>query len=121
VPCCACRAAQGDKLFGRPSAELHRLFETSYGEYERVTKGVEMALFLFKLKVVEERYQDEPRIKYSIVSVAKPCFADESRKLLDAIGRMARGEPAEPIPAPPPQPGAHAAPRASAACARARI
>jgi hypothetical protein len=109
--------AQGDKLFGRNSNELHRLFDENYAAYEQITKAVPMTMFLFKLKVSEERYQDEPRMKYSIVSVTRPSFAEESRKLLDGIARMARGEPAEPVPAPPQMQGARPCPRV---CARAR-
>lgn len=105
--------SQGDKLFGRSSNELHRIFDENYQEYERITKGVPMTMFLFKLKVAEDRYQEEVRVKCSIVSVTRPSFAEESRKLLDAIGRMARGEPAEP---PPP---AFNAPLQGAQCARA--
>jgi replication factor A1 len=100
---CRTLGLQGDKLFGRNSNEMHRLFDESYQEYERITKGVPMTMFLFKLKVAEDRYQEEVRTKCSIVSVSRPSFAEESRKLLDAIGRMARGEPAEP---PPPAQGA---------------
>jgi replication factor A1 len=106
---------QGDKLFGRNSGELHRLFDEDYAAYERITKAVPMTMFLFKLKVSEERYQDENRVKYSIVSVTRPSFAEESRKLLDGIARMGRGEPAEP-------PHVQAAPQMQGACAaRVRV
>ena len=90
---------------------MHRLFDSSYQEYERLTKSIPMTLFLFKLKVSEERYQDEARTKFNIVSVTRPCFAAESRKLLDGIARMARGEAAEPVPV-------AAAPAAQGACVR---
>jgi hypothetical protein len=89
---------------------MHRLFDTSYQEYERLTKSIPMTLFLFKLKVAEERYQDEARTKITIVSVTRPCFAAESRKLLESIGRMQRGEPAELVPV-------AAAPAGQGACA----
>jgi replication factor A1 len=88
----------GDKLFGRSGAEMQRLFENSYTEYERCVKGVPFTTLLFKLKISQETYQDETRIKHSIVSVTRPAFADESRKLIEAIGRMQRGEPAEIVP-----------------------
>ena len=112
--CCVPRAdllpacLQGDKLFGRSGPEMHRLFETSYPEYERLTKSIPLTLLLIKLKVVEETYQEETRTKHSIVSVTRPSFVEESRKMIEAIGRMRRGESAEPAPPPP----AMGAPRA---------
>ena len=106
----------GDKLFGRNGAEMQRLFEHSYQEYERCVKGVPLTMLLFKLKISQDNYQDEARIKHSIVNVSRPSFAEESRKVLEAIGRMPRGEPAEIVP----QQGAPRHARAMRVCDAAR-
>jgi replication factor A1 len=88
----------GDKLFGRSGGDMHRLFENNYIEYERCVKGVPLTMLLFKLKISQETYQEETRIKHSIMTVTRPAFADESRKLIESIKRMQRGEPAEIVP-----------------------
>ena len=58
--------------------------------------------YLMKLKVTNEVYNDETKLRTSAVSVMAPNFTQEGKALLDMIGKMERGEPVF-APRPPPQ------------------
>ncbi len=45
-----------------------------------------------KLKVAEDTYNDETKIRISLVSATAPDYGAESRTLLDLIGKLQRGE-----------------------------
>jgi len=92
----------GERLFGLDGTALHGVFSNNYQEYERLFKEVPWSVHNFKIKAVEDNYQDEKRVKFSIQSVSAVNYADESRKMLESLARLARGEPAE-APAPPPR------------------
>lgn len=85
-----------EALFGGKKAnEMQEIMQGDYHAYEAIIKAVNFGSFNFKLKVAQETYNEETRTKYNIMSVQKPNYAAESKRMLEALEKMRRGEPCE--------------------------
>ncbi|KAJ3695569.1 hypothetical protein LUZ60_000946 [Juncus effusus] len=80
----------GEEITGRPAKELYRIRneEMNENEFGEIIKGCLFEQFLFKLKIKEESYGDEQRVKVTVVKAEKVDPAVESRVLLDLISRI---------------------------------
>ncbi|KAK1368315.1 Replication protein A subunit [Heracleum sosnowskyi] len=88
----------GEEIFGTSAKELYTLkFEEQ--DDEKFSEHVRKVLFnkyLFKLKVKEETFSDEQRVKSTVVKVDKLDFISESRSLLDSLNKL-QGDDSIPV------------------------
>ncbi|CAJ2647016.1 unnamed protein product [Trifolium pratense] len=80
----------GEEIIGMPAKDLYLL---KYEESDDVASATifRKALFakyVFKLKVKEETFNDESRVKSTIVKAEKVNFASDSRSCLDLIDKL---------------------------------
>ena len=75
----------GEQLFGCSSNALHAMMEGDYAGYDRLVRNVPMSLFNFRFKVHGDEWQGQQRTKFTVVSLSKPQFGEESRKLIAAL------------------------------------
>ncbi|KAL4195856.1 hypothetical protein AMTRI_Chr04g180390 [Amborella trichopoda] len=80
----------GEEIMGFPAKELYFLKyeegdEQRFGE---IIRSVIFSSFLFKLKVKEERYNDEQRVKITVMKVEKQNFPSENKYLIDMIKKL---------------------------------
>lgn len=80
----------GEQIFGRTAQELRTITNVDHDEalFTEIIEGARWHLNLFKLKVREESFNDEPHIGCSIVNVEKLDPCKESIILLEAIDRL---------------------------------
>lgn len=94
---------QGLDIMGRSAADLKDMQQTlDEGDFSSYMQDLNFRHYLMKLKVTNEVYNDETKLRTSAVSVMAPNFTQEGKALLDMIGKMERGEPVF-APRPPPQ------------------
>ncbi|RZC73961.1 hypothetical protein C5167_049442 [Papaver somniferum] len=79
----------GEKIMGHPAKALYYLKHEEQDEekFSDITRGVLLNRYIFKLKVKQESFEDQQRVKSTIVAVEKLNFSTESRHLLDLIDR----------------------------------
>ncbi|KAL8107718.1 hypothetical protein AgCh_024210 [Apium graveolens] len=80
----------GEEIFGTSAKELYTLKYEEQDD-EKFSVFVRKALFskyLFKLKVKEETFSDEQRVKSTVVKVDKLDFISETRSLLDSLNKL---------------------------------
>ncbi|KAJ1279228.1 hypothetical protein BS78_04G139400 [Paspalum vaginatum] len=77
----------GERIFGRKAQELHTIRNVDLDDalFTEIIEGARWHLNLFKLGVREESFNDEPRLKCSIVNAEKLDPSKESCILLKAI------------------------------------
>lgn len=83
----------GEEIMGMPAKQLYFL---KYEEQDddRFTEIIRKVLFtkhIFKLKVKEETFSDEQRVKSTVVKAEKVIFSSESRFLLDLMEKLKAG------------------------------
>jgi replication factor A1 len=79
----------GEKLFGRPAAEVAQLKEDNMSnEYEAVFEAVNFKTYLFTIRAKEETYQEEQRVKCNIVDMNPLDFVAESKNLINGINQL---------------------------------
>ncbi|XP_027360688.1 replication protein A 70 kDa DNA-binding subunit A [Abrus precatorius] len=86
----------GEEIMGIPANDLYFLkFEEQDDErFAEIIRKVLLAKYVFKLKVKEETFSDEQRVKSTVVKADRVNFASESRVLLDLIDKL-RAEKSE--------------------------
>lgn len=86
----------GEEIMGIPAKDLYFLkFEEQDDEkFGEIIRKVLFTKYVFKLKVKEETFSDEQRVKSTVVKAEKVNFASESRFLLDMIDKL-KSEKAE--------------------------
>ncbi|KAI5066240.1 hypothetical protein GOP47_0018864 [Adiantum capillus-veneris] len=62
-------------------------------KFQELIQKLLFSQHLFKLKVKEESYNDEQRVKSTVIKSERLDFAAESKFLIDLIGKLSRGEP----------------------------
>lgn len=60
----------GVEIIGKTASELRDLERNNLSQFEEIMMNTQHKLFLFKIKVAEETYQDETRIKQNIIRYA---------------------------------------------------
>ena len=77
----------GEEIMGISAKDLYYLnYEEQDDEkFAELMRSVLFTKYLFKLKVKEETFSDEQRVKSSVVKAEKVNFQTETRYLLDSI------------------------------------
>jgi len=57
-------------------------------EYEAVFQEASLRTYLFTVRAKEETYQEETRVKFSIVNLDPLDYAAESKSLLNGINKL---------------------------------
>ena len=57
----------GQEMIGKSASELREIEDTDINQFEEIMSATQHRAFLFKIKVAEETYNDETRIKSTIV------------------------------------------------------
>ncbi|KAI4372180.1 hypothetical protein MLD38_010447 [Melastoma candidum] len=81
----------GEEIMGIPAADLFHLRTDPDSENDRfgeVVRKVLFTKFVFKLKVKEETFSDEQRVKSTVVKADRVKFSSEARSLLDSLERV---------------------------------
>lgn len=80
----------GQDIMGVPAKDLYYLrYENQDDEkFMEITRRVMFNKYIFKLKVKEETFSDEQRVKSTVVKVEKVNFSSEARYLLDLIDKI---------------------------------
>ncbi|KAL6619666.1 hypothetical protein ACP70R_034805 [Stipagrostis hirtigluma subsp. patula] len=86
----------GTEIIGCPAHQLFTSKEEDDGTFAETIQGVRWQQFLFKLKVKEEIFNDEPRVKCSIVNAEKLDTSRESHHLVGVIESMLQDNSASP-------------------------
>ncbi|XP_054791912.1 LOW QUALITY PROTEIN: replication protein A 70 kDa DNA-binding subunit A-like [Prosopis cineraria] len=80
----------GEEIMGLPAKDLYYMkYEDQDDErFAQVIRKVLFTKYIFKLKVKEETFGDEQRVKSTVVKAEKVNFSSESRFLLDLIDKL---------------------------------
>ncbi|TKY70125.1 Replication protein A 70 kDa DNA-binding subunit C [Spatholobus suberectus] len=80
----------GEEIIGAPAKDLYYLkYEEQDDErFAEIIRKVLFAKYVFKLRIKEETFSDEQRVKSTVVKAEKVSFASESRVLLDLIDKL---------------------------------
>lgn len=81
----------GQDIMGLSADDLRNL-ENSESDFSLAVQAATFKQLLFKLKIAEENYNDENRIKMSVVRVEPLDFVKEGRVMLDWIHKLQAGE-----------------------------
>lgn len=82
----------GEEIIGVSAKELYMWKQDESLKYMELIQKLLFSQHLFKLKVKEESYNDEQRVKCTVVKSERLDFAAESRALIETIGKLSRGE-----------------------------
>ncbi|KAJ7943945.1 Replication protein A subunit [Quillaja saponaria] len=90
----------GEEILGIPAKDLYYLkYEEQDDErFAEIIRKVLFTKFIFKLKIKEETFSDEQRVKSTVVKAEKVNFSSESRFLLDLIDMLKAGKAESVIP-----------------------
>lgn len=82
----------GEEILGYPAKELYLLKYESDDDtrFAEIIRSRLFCQYLFRLKIKEEMYGDEQRVKTTVVKADKVNHSSESRYLLDLISRFHR-------------------------------
>jgi replication factor A1 len=75
-----------DTIMGMKAEELKQLENTP--AFDAALARATFTKWLLKVKVAEDQWQDEKRIKVNIVKAMKPDFAQESRAKIESINQL---------------------------------
>ncbi|GAA0152068.1 DNA metabolism protein [Lithospermum erythrorhizon] len=76
----------GEEILGLPAKDLYLLkYEQDEDKYAEIVSSALYKKYIFKLKVKEETYNDEQRVKCTIVKADKVDFISETRNILALI------------------------------------
>ncbi|KAG2449859.1 hypothetical protein HYH02_005382 [Chlamydomonas schloesseri] len=83
----------GDAIFGRSAAEVRELEVSNQQEFDRLAEAIRFTPFFFRLKVAEDNYNDEQRIKVSIYRMERITdYAKECGSMLQSIRALEAGQ-----------------------------
>eukprot|EP00249_Psilotum_nudum_P017754 c26474_g2_i1 orf=422-2932(+) len=82
----------GEEIMGVTAKELYMWKQDEGLRFSEVIQKLLFTSHLFKLKVKEENYNDEQRVKCTVVKSDRLVYVVESRVLLDLIGKFSRGD-----------------------------
>ncbi|KAJ4868444.1 Replication protein A 70 kDa DNA-binding subunit E [Raphanus sativus] len=92
----------GEEIMGMPAKDLYYVKHEHNDEqkFEDIIRKVAFTKYMFKLKVKEETYGDEPTVKATVVKVDKVNYSSDTRVILGAIEKL-RTETASSLPVRP--------------------
>lgn len=86
----------GPELMGMPAQELKALADAGDSRFPIAFRDVQFRLMAFKLKISEETYNDETKMRSTVVRVDPVDYSQETQWTLNAINRLERGDSAYP-------------------------
>ncbi|KAF7142513.1 hypothetical protein RHSIM_Rhsim05G0012100 [Rhododendron simsii] len=80
----------GEEILGCPAKDLYFLKyeEEDDVKFAEIIRGSLFAEYLFRLKIKEELYGDEQRVKITVVKAEKVNYSAESKHMLDLIAKV---------------------------------
>eukprot|EP00850_Spirogloea_muscicola_P011414 SM000071S21038 [mRNA] locus=s71:22470:25733:+ [translate_table: standard] len=81
-----------EEIMGVKAKDLFEWKQNGDPQAEEAFVRPQFSQYLFKVKVKEESFQDEQRVKCTVVKADKVDFAAESRLLLELIDKLEKGE-----------------------------
>ncbi|KAM4547218.1 replication protein A 70 kDa DNA-binding subunit-like [Fundulus diaphanus] len=85
-----CFQETAEVLLGRKAEELGQLRETDEAEFDEVFQKVNFTTHIFKNRVKLETYNDESRVKVTVMEVLPVNHREYSRRLISNIHKLAR-------------------------------
>lgn len=84
----------GEEIMGVTAKQLYTVKHVEQDDvtFAEIIRKVIFNQYLFKLKVKEETYSDEQRVKCTVVKAERLDYSSESRILLDLISKLSSGE-----------------------------
>jgi replication factor A1 len=82
----------GEEIMQHPTKELFLWSQTDNQKFIKAIQKLTFTEHLFKLKVKEEMYNDEQRLKSIVVRVDRIDWVAESKLMVDSITKLNRGE-----------------------------
>ncbi|CAG7883884.1 unnamed protein product [Brassica rapa] len=84
----------GEEIMGMPAKDLYYVKHEHNDEekFEDIIRKVAFTKYIFKLKVKEETYGDEPTVKATVVKVGKVNYSSDTRTILDAMEKLRTAE-----------------------------
>lgn len=79
----------GTGLFGHSPKELKELGENSSSQLQNIVKSLYFREYGIKIKGRQDFYNNEPRMKYSILNLAPVDFLEESKKMVEMLDKVA--------------------------------
>ncbi|CAN7938762.1 unnamed protein product [Ixodes hexagonus] len=80
-----CFGAEAEQLLGNTAQELGGYFESGDERFEEAVNDAAFKTFIFRLRTKMETYNDESRLKTSVVSITPVNYVDYTKKLLKDI------------------------------------
>ncbi|CAK0787257.1 hypothetical protein CVIRNUC_010475 [Coccomyxa viridis] len=80
-------------LVGRSADEMQALKDSGSPEFDDVLNAVKCKSYVFKLRISEDTWQDEQRIRINITRIDTMEFAKESTNLLELITKLTLNQP----------------------------
>lgn len=87
----------GPDLLGLSAQDLKTYADSEDPRFAATFRDVQFRIFMVKLRISEETYQEETKLRSTVVRLDPVDFAQESRWTLDSIARLERGEQAYPV------------------------
>ncbi|KAF8084610.1 hypothetical protein N665_0710s0018 [Sinapis alba] len=80
----------GEEIMGMPAKDLYYLKYEDQDEekFEDIIRKAAFTKYIFKLKVKEETYGDENRVKATVVKAEKLDYSQDTKSLLEAIHKL---------------------------------
>lgn len=80
----------GEEIMGMPAKDLYYVkYEHNDEEkFEDIIRRAAFTKYIFKLKIKEETFSDEQRVKATVVRVDKLNYSSDSRTILDAMDKL---------------------------------
>ncbi|KAJ7560063.1 hypothetical protein O6H91_04G112300 [Diphasiastrum complanatum] len=82
----------GEEIIGVSAKDLYMWRQDEDPQFGDLIHRLLFTQHLFRLKVKEESYNDEQRVKCTVIRSEKLDYSSESRLLLDLIAKVSRGE-----------------------------
>lgn len=83
-----CFQEQGEIVLGMKANEIGQLMEENEAQFEEILKKPNFTTYFFKIRVKMERYNDEERLRSTVVEVSPIAHEDYSRKLIADIEKL---------------------------------
>jgi len=84
----SCFQDTAEKILNVTSADLGRYLETDEEQYNAIFLEATFKTFSFKMRVKADTWNDETRLKHTVVSVDEIMWADHCKKLINEIESM---------------------------------
>jgi len=83
---------KGDTIFGCNASQAKELFDQSPDEYEQMIINALMKQYNVRMKVAIDTYNDQARVKCTLMDISPLNYAEASKKLIEGIKKLQAGE-----------------------------